>query len=425
MKFVISRAGQQQGPYPMETLPEMIRSGSVLPTDLIYVEGSPTWIFLSDYLKGPTPVPAAKPPPLRSRQPPPIPAGQTGAPARGASAALPGGDSELERAVLEGGRFVFYQFCFSILVMTFKRPSSVFFLRGDEDGFHHAFSNSLVSLTAGWWGFPWGPIWTIATVIKNAQGGTDVTQAVLEEKLGPYRASQIMARRKPPSPCGKAMTCFRWGLVAAPVLLLLLVTLLPYALYRTESGNRGPASAQEVAFKAANRQIDTYRGTAAFGNSPEAIAVAASFSRIMKAIYEEYSKGDRKAETRVSDRQFEFMTYCELHQSQCAVIVHVPGLRNYSLEDKETLGKLTWKVAKGALKEQQANRPGMELAVGLRGMLIYDRVLVGKVETEAEISDQGLAETITGIGLEKRLRAFFTKPVKPVPLEPGEEPAPK
>ena len=36
-----------------------------------------------------------------------------------------------------------------------------------------------LSLLLGWWGIPWGPIWTIGTVFKNLSGGVDVTGNVL------------------------------------------------------------------------------------------------------------------------------------------------------------------------------------------------------------------------------------------------------
>ena len=37
----------------------------------------------------------------------------------------------------------------------------------------------LASLWIGWWGIPWGPIYTIGAVVTNLGGGKDVTQDVL------------------------------------------------------------------------------------------------------------------------------------------------------------------------------------------------------------------------------------------------------
>jgi hypothetical protein len=35
-------------------------------------------------------------------------------------------------------------------------------------------------LVAGWWGIPWGPIYTIQSVYKNSKGGIDITPSVVE-----------------------------------------------------------------------------------------------------------------------------------------------------------------------------------------------------------------------------------------------------
>lgn len=37
---------------------------------------------------------------------------------------------------------------------------------------------TLLSLLFGWWGIPWGPIYTIGALITNFSGGRDVTQEV-------------------------------------------------------------------------------------------------------------------------------------------------------------------------------------------------------------------------------------------------------
>jgi hypothetical protein len=212
MNIHLSRNGQQSGPYPLESLAGMIRAGNVAPTDLLLVEGQTEWVPVSTFLKysGMSPVaPAAEPPPLPSTAAPAAAGGlRPASPATvAAPPVIPGnaeGASDLERQVLEGGRFVIYQYCFSILVMTFKRSSAITFLRNTEDGGGQAFGYSLISLVAGWWGIPWGPIFTITTLVNNLRGGTDVTGAVLAQKLGPVRAAWIMAKRKPPSRVGRA-----------------------------------------------------------------------------------------------------------------------------------------------------------------------------------------------------------------------------
>src|SRR5882724_10086851 len=87
--------------------------------------------------------------------------------------------SQLQQEVASGAKFVIYQYCISVLVMTFKRPSSIYFVRADENRVMKGLGFTLLSLALGWWGIPWGPIFTIQALWTNLNGGQDVTQAVL------------------------------------------------------------------------------------------------------------------------------------------------------------------------------------------------------------------------------------------------------
>ncbi len=72
-----------------------------------------------------------------------------------------------------------YQYCVSIFIMTFKRPTNIYFIRAGESGLGKGFGFSLISLFPGWWGIPWGPIHTIGSFITNFRGGKDVTREVV------------------------------------------------------------------------------------------------------------------------------------------------------------------------------------------------------------------------------------------------------
>ncbi len=86
---------------------------------------------------------------------------------------------QVQDAVASGGRFVVYQYCFSVIVMSFKRSSDIHFVPAGESALRKGAPYLATSLLAGWWGIPWGPIWTLATVFKNLGGGVDVTPQVL------------------------------------------------------------------------------------------------------------------------------------------------------------------------------------------------------------------------------------------------------
>ena len=86
---------------------------------------------------------------------------------------------ELEFEIQRGGKFVHFQYCISIVILTFRRPSDIYFMRHGENAVMKGLPFTLLSLVAGWWGIPWGPIYTIQSVYNNSCGGKDVTQAVV------------------------------------------------------------------------------------------------------------------------------------------------------------------------------------------------------------------------------------------------------
>ncbi|GEM_PF-4892691 len=53
------------------------------------------------------------------------------------------------------------------------------------------------SLLFGWWGFPWGIIYTPISLWHNARGGSDHTHEVLTAYLGNDHAGEIMNQATP------------------------------------------------------------------------------------------------------------------------------------------------------------------------------------------------------------------------------------
>ena len=83
--------------------------------------------------------------------------------------------------VRRGGRFVFYQYCFSVLVMSFRRPSPIIYIPPGQSRVTPGLLWSGISFLVGWWGFPWGFIWTPMVIYRNLVGGTDVTAEALAD----------------------------------------------------------------------------------------------------------------------------------------------------------------------------------------------------------------------------------------------------
>ncbi len=102
---------------------------------------------------------------------------------------------ELDFEIQRGAKFVLFQYCISVIVVTFRRASDIYFLRQGENPVVKGLPFSLLSLVAGWWGIPWGPIYPIQSVYNNSRGGKDVTQAVLNslraQTAAPTAASTI------------------------------------------------------------------------------------------------------------------------------------------------------------------------------------------------------------------------------------------
>jgi hypothetical protein len=86
---------------------------------------------------------------------------------------------DINRELKNGGKFVVYQYCISIIVMTFKRNSDIYFVKAGHKLFQPSLGFSLLTFVCGWWGIPWGPIYSIGSIYTNLTGGKDVTQEIL------------------------------------------------------------------------------------------------------------------------------------------------------------------------------------------------------------------------------------------------------
>lgn len=71
---------------------------------------------------------------------------------------------QLQQELQQGAKFVMYQYCISLFVVTFKRWSKIYFIRHDQSAMGR--------------GFPWGPIYTLQTAWINIKGGKDITKEI-------------------------------------------------------------------------------------------------------------------------------------------------------------------------------------------------------------------------------------------------------
>jgi hypothetical protein len=85
---------------------------------------------------------------------------------------------EVDSELAAGGRFVFFEYCVSLVILTLRCPTSICLLRAGEWGLLRSLPCTLVSLILGWWGLPWGVIYTPLVIFSNLRGGHDVTDQV-------------------------------------------------------------------------------------------------------------------------------------------------------------------------------------------------------------------------------------------------------
>jgi hypothetical protein len=97
-----------------------------------------------------------------------------------------------------GGRIIIYGYCVSIVAKTFRLTSSPYFIKPGEKYSKYRMSYTIYSLLFGWWGLPWGPIYTIDMIRINYKngGGVDTTDELLDkikQKYPDTKSREVLA----------------------------------------------------------------------------------------------------------------------------------------------------------------------------------------------------------------------------------------
>ncbi len=88
--------------------------------------------------------------------------------------------TDLQQQVSDGGRFVYFAYTVSLVIVTFRDTSGVYLIRSGENTAAKSFLFTIVSFLIGWWGVPWGPKYTMQAIRTNMKGGKDVTDEVMD-----------------------------------------------------------------------------------------------------------------------------------------------------------------------------------------------------------------------------------------------------
>ena len=97
---------------------------------------------------------------------------------------------EIRTRVAAGARLVRFEFCFSLILFTIRRQSPIFFTESWQGRYLRGLGYSLLAITLGPWGVPWGLIYTPWAVWVNLTGGVDETDALL---------AKLSDRTRPPA----------------------------------------------------------------------------------------------------------------------------------------------------------------------------------------------------------------------------------
>ena len=108
---------------------------------------------------------------------------------------------ELRHQIDLGGRFVYYKYVISVVVITFRRNSGIYLVRPGESRVAKGLGWTALTLLLGWWGIPWGPIFSIGGLWTNLHGGVDVTLQVMNSLgLNQSAAPGTPPAMPPPAP---------------------------------------------------------------------------------------------------------------------------------------------------------------------------------------------------------------------------------
>lgn len=80
--------------------------------------------------------------------------------------------------VVAGATYVVFPYCVSVVLLTFRLNSGVKVIPPGGSRLMAGLPYALVTLLFGWWGIPWGPIYSLQCLVRALQGGIDVTAAV-------------------------------------------------------------------------------------------------------------------------------------------------------------------------------------------------------------------------------------------------------
>jgi hypothetical protein len=166
----------------------------------------------------------------------------------------------------------------------------------------------------------------------------------------------------------------------------------------------------KAAFDRANALIQSKGNTIAHGNNDEAIALARAFSEACR----------QRRDIAIEKSGDDFLTYVHRTPGVCVFLVHVPDLRHFSREAKDTMADICWLTAQQLTAKLTS--PPAKLALGIRGALLFDRAYIGRIQADLNDNSHGVYASAERSESKELLAPLFDEQTPPAPA-PQKTPA--
>jgi hypothetical protein len=99
---------------------------------------------------------------------------------------------QLRFEIQRGARLVCYSYCISLILVTFRRSSDIYYIPAGESALAKGLPWTALTALLGWWGIPWGPIYSVQSLVVNLKGGKDLTTEFLS-RLTPNSSGPVVS----------------------------------------------------------------------------------------------------------------------------------------------------------------------------------------------------------------------------------------
>jgi len=302
-------------------------------------------------------------------------------------------DEAILADIRKGGRFRAAIYCFSILILTFRRSLDVRYVPAGKCNAGPAALGSFITVLFGWWGIPWGPIYSIGALIANFNGGKDLTKDILAARVGEAEAKNFLARSEK-----SRATVGLWTLRAAILLGPGLIMALLVGGAAMSTKQHADRLANDPSFSAYHEFIDSLSPAGA-GNTQQARDTALRIAQAVDAVVEESLEGEDGAGASRSDCS----AACYESAKGSLVLVRVSAMKEFTAEAKQDIVDMVWTLAAATLASPE--NAGRTLTVGVGGRYLWDGARSGPLSGAGE--EVAEPEVTVASGAEGHLSGAF------------------